>query len=293
MFFDINYIRGDNSVEGFLDNAQSLEERTNNEVSGVESILNLPNGSKILDLPCGYGRHSIELAFRGFDVSGVDINPLFLSETAARFQDRDDREYHMLSRMERMAGYSSPELATAVLQVVEPKLRLAKVDMRQIDFQEEFDAVINMFYSFGFFSDEDNAVVLDNFYKALKKGGQFVLHTDVSPEMMETGAYPDLGHTTRTVKPTMIHHLGKEFPKATLHIDESYDPESKRIIGSWTMEEQDGSKSKKDYSVRIYSAPEFVALCKNSGFGEVKVYGGWDKKEFDGNQQEMIIHAIK
>ncbi len=77
MFFNANYIRGDNSEEGFTDDYRTLEQRTKDEVNGVMNILNLSTGAKLLDVPCGYGRHSIELAFRGQDVTGVDITIFF------------------------------------------------------------------------------------------------------------------------------------------------------------------------------------------------------------------------
>ena len=54
------------------------EQRTKEEVDFIEEILNLPTGSKILDLACGYGRHTIPLAGKGYDMTGLDYTEKFI-----------------------------------------------------------------------------------------------------------------------------------------------------------------------------------------------------------------------
>ena len=54
------------------------------EAQGVLRLLDLEPGSTILDIPCGVGRHSIQLSALGMKVSGADITPSFLLEAAAR-----------------------------------------------------------------------------------------------------------------------------------------------------------------------------------------------------------------
>src|SRR3954466_3798279 len=77
-FFGDLYMRADNSLQTFFEGGHGLEERTEQEVSGVIRLCNLRPGDTIVDCPCGYGRHSVGLAQRGLSVTGVDINNRFL-----------------------------------------------------------------------------------------------------------------------------------------------------------------------------------------------------------------------
>ena len=62
-FFDENYVKV----------YRELEKRTSREVDSILRMMNLRSRARILDLCCGYGRHSIELAQKGFAVTGYDL----------------------------------------------------------------------------------------------------------------------------------------------------------------------------------------------------------------------------
>src|SRR2546430_15828484 len=55
-------------------------ERTQRDVDGIVNLFALPQGSSILDLCCGHGRHAIPLAQRGYMVTGLDLSEVFLRE---------------------------------------------------------------------------------------------------------------------------------------------------------------------------------------------------------------------
>jgi SAM-dependent methyltransferase len=158
-FFGTRYMEGDDSYEGFLSTPMTLEQRSEIEVDGIIELLQLDGDARLLDCPCGYGRHSLRLAQRGFRVVGVDINGEELA-------------------VARRKGASLPNV------------EFVKNDMRHLPFENEFDVAINMFYSFGFFeSDEENVQVLRRFYAALKSGGRFLMHTDVNISRIMSGKY--------------------------------------------------------------------------------------------------------
>ncbi|MCJ7496950.1 MAG: methyltransferase domain-containing protein [candidate division Zixibacteria bacterium] len=98
-----------------------LDASASREIDGVIRMLGLKPPKKILDLCCGYGRHLVELARKGFMVTGYDLSSYFL--------DRARKEAVRLKL----------------------KVKLVRGDMRKIPFKKEFDAVINLFTSFGYF----------------------------------------------------------------------------------------------------------------------------------------------
>lgn len=116
------------------------------QVEQVLALLDLSPPARILDVPCGYGRHSVELARRGFAVTGVDISEVQL-----------DR---------------AKEKAAAAEVSVDFHL----TDARALSFEAEFDAAINMFLSFGLFeTDEEHLAMLAGIGRALTPGGRFLM----------------------------------------------------------------------------------------------------------------------
>lgn len=252
-FFNDVYLEGDNSFEGFLRSPLDLECRTNNEVDGIVKLCELHPGDAILDMPSGYGRHSIGLARRGFKVAGVDINDQFL-RTASSVA----KGLHL------------------------PNVKFQKKDMRYIDFRNQFDAAINMFYSFGFFETEnDNFKCIKNFFKALKPDGKFLMHTHITLPKILNGGYKK--HEVRTCK------TGNK-----LELFRDYDPETKREYGQWFILNQNGSKkASAPYFMRIYSKEEFSEMCRKAGFRKVEVFGNWNGEKYINRSELMIVVASK
>lgn len=116
------------------------------QVPQLLTLVDLTPPARILDVGCGYGRHSVELARLGFEVTGVDISEVQL----ARARER------------------------ALTAEVSVDYRLQ--DVRALPFESEFDAAISMFLSFGFFETEDeHLAMLRGVSQALRSGGRFLL----------------------------------------------------------------------------------------------------------------------
>ena len=119
-----------------------------NQVDGVISLLGIHLGAEILDLCCGVGRHSLELARRGFVVTGVDRTRSYLDQA---------------SRQAKTEGLN---------------VEFVQEDMRTFCRPDSFDAAVNLFTSFGYFEDtEEDLQVAANVYRSLKPGGVLLLDT--------------------------------------------------------------------------------------------------------------------
>lgn len=119
---------------------------TAHETAGAAALLDLKAGDSVLDMPCGIGRHTVELARRGCRLTGVDLTRNYLKKTGARA---------------KAAGVA---------------VELVRDDMRRFRRENGFDAAINMFSSFGYFADpRHDRETLANYFESLKPGGRLLL----------------------------------------------------------------------------------------------------------------------
>jgi len=105
-------------------------------------------GPRALDLCCGFGRISLELARRGFSVTGVDITKAYLDA------GRDDAAYEDLP------------------------VEFIREDVRTFKRPGAFDLAVNLYISFGYFEDPaEDLLFAKNAYESLKPGGAFIIET--------------------------------------------------------------------------------------------------------------------
>jgi SAM-dependent methyltransferase len=115
------------------------------ECDFIEDRLGLERGAIMLDLACGCGVHTVELATRGYNVVGYDLSLAMLATAQDEAQDRGQ------------------------------KINFLQGDMREMAFEEAFDGVYSWSTSFGYFEDEKNLNVLSRVHRALRQGGMFLL----------------------------------------------------------------------------------------------------------------------
>jgi SAM-dependent methyltransferase len=120
------------------------DERSDKEVTALVSLLKLDQPKKILDLACGFGRHSNRLALLGHQMTGIDIT----------------------------AGFLEIAKTDSVQKGVDVHYQLG--DMRKLAFSDEFDVVLLLFTAFGYFSEVENLQVLVNARNALLPGGTLI-----------------------------------------------------------------------------------------------------------------------
>lgn len=126
-------------------NAELTEPQLQREVDFIERSLNLEKPAAILDLACGSGRHAVELNRRGYVTVGYDLSVTQLAR------------------------------ASETAQAEGVRASFLQGDMREMAFDQMFDAVICWNASFGYFEEEKNVAVLKNIHRALKPGGCFLL----------------------------------------------------------------------------------------------------------------------
>ncbi|MDF5758748.1 class I SAM-dependent methyltransferase [Spongiactinospora sp. TRM90649] len=250
-FFGELYMEADDSLRTFFEGETGLGDRTEAEAEGVLSLCGLAAGSRVLDCPSGYGRHSVALAGRGLDVTGVDINPLFLADARERAKE---------------TGAS---------------VRFVEGDMRKLPGLDPMDAVINMFYSFGFFTQKEDLEVLRGFHRVLRPGGRFLMHTMVTIPALRDGRVPAEERRGLSSGRNLISRR-------------RLDPDSSREHGEWVVVDRDGTEFPlAPYDMRIYTDREFADLCRAAGFGAARCYGDWDGTPYQDSSPYLIVVATK
>jgi SAM-dependent methyltransferase len=138
-FFDRDYLRSYSP--------KLTEEASRDEALSAVALAGVAPGARVLDAPCGFGRHSIPLADAGYDMVGVDLSADQLSEARARAGSRDNPV-------------------------------LVEGDLRQLPFADaEFDCAVNLFSSIGYWGDEGDLAVLRELRRVLRPDAALVIET--------------------------------------------------------------------------------------------------------------------
>jgi SAM-dependent methyltransferase len=222
-------------------------ERTDYEIEFILKQLNLKPEAKILDLGCGQGRISVPLAKKGFVVTGLDGARDLLEEAKHR------------AKKEKV------------------DIQFVHKDMREIDFVEEFDAVINFGTAFGYIeSQKDDQLILNRVYHALKQDGIFIQDLE-----------------NREAK---VRNLSKQtwyyMKNKLVWSDRSFDYASGRWneVIKWY---EDGMEKHSTLNVRLYTSSEIIYMNENAGLAVRDLYGFFDGQPYSPDSPRMILKLVK
>jgi SAM-dependent methyltransferase len=217
------------------------------EVHFIKSVLNLSPEANILDLYCGYGRHAIELAKLGFHVTGIDATAEFL------------------------------DIANQKAREENVNISFELCDMRNIYYRCQFDAIINMFAAFGYFTDEENFDVLRLINAALRPNGLFLIDL-LNRDWMENN---NLNRYWR-------HPSGEYVLSYKIELQNGITTMKRQLINQVT-----GAKMQYEFVLRAYSLAEMSAILKQNDFTIKATYGGFDQQPYGAETPRMIILAQK
>ena len=211
------------------------------EVEQMIGWLELQPGAKVLDLCCGMGRHSLALAEAGYEVTGVDLSEPLLQE--ARNQEGAD------------------------------KVTWLRSDMRELPLTGGFDAVVNLFTSFGYFEeDEEQIKVLSEIRRQLKPGGKYIIDF-LNPAHVIRNLIP---HSTREDEDDLV--------------DEKRRIEDGYVTKDITLTSKtDGSARQYHERVKLYSLENFKEMLLAADLQLEAVNGSYDGGEYHAECSERMI----
>ena len=207
----------------------------------LTNYLNIPEGGKILDLACGKGRHAVYLNSIGYDVTGVD-----LSENSIGFAKQFENE----------------SLHFKVHDMCKP-------------YNEQFDAVFNLFTSFGYFDkDEDNLNTIKAIKADLNEFGFGVIDF-MNTDYVLNNLVPE---ETKTVDGTKFH-LKRYKENGYIVKDIAFTHE--------------GDDYHYQERVRAFSLEDFEALFEKAGVYLLDIFGDYKLRKFDKMESSRLIMIFK
>ena len=242
--------------ETYLLSELPSEEETIEEVEFLWDELQLTTDSVVLDLCCGQGRHALQLAKRGCLVIGLDSSRFLMDEALKEIKRRQ------LTRVKLIEG-----------------------DMRAIPLHCVCDAVINLYTSFGLFSDADNLTVLSDIALALKPEGKLLL------DYWNPYAVAQLDGTRNWwwISDDLLALAEVKYDAASGVL---YD--YRTVIN---LKQNEGSSNRKSVirsslnQIRFYFPTELEEKLKAVGLRISALYGDFDGRNFDVDSRRLIVVA--
>ena len=229
---------------------QIFPEKTS--LAEVDYILeegNLKPGSSVLDIMCGYGRHSLELAKRGLKVTAIDNLPDYTEE------------------IRKIAENESLDVETICSDVL------------QVSLNRQYDAIICMGNSLQFFNEQDTLRLLSELSKHIKPGGLFLINTWSVAEIIfkqfrdkSWGRFGDMLFLTEC----KIHFRPARMETTSIIITDSGEREEKKAVDFiYSLAEMEVMLNRSGFLVKeIYSIPG----KKKFSIGDQRLYILAEKK---------------
>jgi SAM-dependent methyltransferase len=210
-------------------------------MDNLTHYLNLPEKAKVLDLACGKGRHSIYLNQLGFDVLGADLSENSIAEASKNINDTLHFQVH---------------------------------DMRE-PFEDKFDAIFNLFTSFGYFeNDEDNLKTLVAIKDSLTEYGFAVID------------FMNVNQVIANLVPTEV----KTVDGIDFHI-KRYVADN-HIYKEIDFEDQ-GEKFHFTEKVKALTLEDFTQMMETAGIFLLDIFGDYKLKKFHKKDSERLIMIFK
>lgn len=211
-----------------------------NEVHHMMQWLDLPKPAKVLDLCCGTGRHSAVLAEAGYHVTGIDLSQELLHE----------------ARLNDACG----------------QIRYIQGDMRSIPLTGPYDAVVNLFTSFGYFEhDVENEKVVHEMARVLGHGGKFVVD------------YLNPGYVLRHLIPY------SEREEQGTSIQEYRFIQHQAVCKTVILSDGVTRPRKHHERVQLYGLRQFQMMFQRSGLNLEQVYGDYKGTPYKEEHSERMI----
>jgi SAM-dependent methyltransferase len=211
-------------------------------INNIIRHLNILPDDNIMDLACGRGRHAIYLNKKGFEVTGTDLSP------------------HSIAFANQFSN---------------SKLKFFVHDMREVFAKENFDVILNLFTSFGYFEkEEDNFRAIKALADSLKKDGLAVIDFMNTPKVI-----------AGLVKENLIKVDGIEF-RVKKDLENGF-------IRKDIYFHADGKDHHHIEKVKAISREDFIKYFNFAGLVVSEIFGDYQLNEYSETSSDRMIFILR
>src|SRR5438067_1421400 len=240
--------------------------QTNAEVEFLAVHLNCQSGAHVLDVPCGNGRLSFELAKRGFRVTGVDISEEFIEEAR-------EVAASVINPSAHADGTDDVARASCAWTSETPVPQFILADMRNLDGEAVYDGAYCFGNSFAFLGHAETENFLKALARTLKPGARFIVHTGMAAE---------------SVLPDFEEQSSHEIGDIALTIKERYNA-AESCIDSEYVFDQNGKIESRFAREWIYTVGEMRRMLERAGFSILDLYSSLKCEPYKLGSRELFI----
>jgi SAM-dependent methyltransferase len=207
-------------------------------IRNITRFLNLDKSTHVLDLACGKGRHALFFSQLGFKVKGLDLSINSIETARKNSNDRLDYAVH---------------------------------DMREVYSKDTFDAIFNLFTSFGYFdAKDDNLKVLQSIHEMLKDNGVLVIDFMNAQKVIES----------------LVSEEIKEVDGTQFYLTRSYD--GTHIFKNIQFDDN-GEHFDFTERVQALTKADFELLLENANFEVMNAFGNYQLDPFNESTSDRLI----
>lgn len=228
------------------------------DLKAVLERFGVPAGGRILDVPCGIGRHATRLAKMGYRVLGLDLSPAYVvrARELAEAEGVSDRAAYRVGDM-RNLGASVPEA------------------------ERPFDAALNLWTSLGYYGEETDLAVLRGYRDLVQSGGLMILYV-VNRDWV-----------VRHFDPQGLEEFGD-----LVHIEDRHlDLDASWMRNTWRFFRKKGEDLEGIARIalehRIYSLHELRSLLERAGWQVAGTFGGYKMEPVTFDTSTLLVVGRK
>lgn len=248
-------------------------EQTKREADFLVKALQCGAGSHVLDVPCGNGRLSLELARHRYRLTGVDISEEFIAEARAQASALNSGSQNSMANAGGAEEVARAFRAWTASETPAPEFVLG--DMRRVEGETIYDAAYCFGNSFGFLEYVDMESFLRGVARTLKPGGRFVIETGMAAESMIPKFEAETSHQIQDILVTIREqYLAEESCIDTEYIFERNGEVESRKAKHW-----------------IYTVAEIRRMLERAEFKILNLYGSLKLEPYVLGSDELFVIA--